>query len=213
MNINEEGLKLIKNFEGLRLKSYRCPANILTCGYGHTGSDVKENMVITQEQADKWLKQDLIKFENGVKSCVKVSLNENQFSALVSFAYNCGIGALQQSTLLKKLNAKDYIGASNEFLKWNKAGGKVLAGLTRRRNAERDLFLKHDIHHNDNHLPYEVKTTTNLNIRIAPSTTSAIIRTVPAGTVLKVWAIQTIGGRVWGKNGAQYFCLDYCEKM
>ena len=123
-----------------------------------------------------------------------------------------GVDALKNSTLLKKLNNKDYTGASNEFLKWNKANGKPLAGLTRRRNAERNLFLKHEAHNNDD-LPYEVKTNTDLNIRIAPSVTSSIIRTVPKDTVLKVWAVQTLGGKLWGKNGVQYFCLDYCTKV
>ena len=213
-HINTEGLSLIKNYEGLRLWAYKpVPTEKwFTIGYGHTGKDVTPNMTITKQQAEDLLKKDLSRFEQGVESCVKVSITDNQFSALVSFAYNCGVDAFKNSTLLKKLNNKDYTSASNEFLKWNKANGKPLAGLTRRRNAERNLFLKHETHNND-YLPYEVKTNTDLNIRIAPSVTSSIIRTVPKDTVLKVWAVQTLGGKLWGKNGVQYFCLDYCTKV
>lgn len=139
MKINEAGLNLIKDFEGCRLKAYLCPAGIWTIGYGHT-QGVKPDMVINQLQAERFLKQDLKRFEDAVTSLVKVPITPNQFSALVSFAYNVGTGALYDSTLLRKLNKKDYKGAANEFLRWNKAGGKVLSGLTRRRLAEKDLF-------------------------------------------------------------------------
>lgn len=213
-HINNEGLSLIKNYEGCRLQAYKpvSTERYMTIGFGHYGADVTPSMTVTKQQAEDLLKQDLSRFEQGIESCVKVSITDNQFAALVSFTYNCGINALKTSTLLKKLNNKDYTGAANEFLKWNKSNGKPLAGLTRRRNAERDLFLKHDAHNNDN-LPYKVKTNTDLNIRIAPSTTSSIIRTVPKNTELTVWAVQTLGGRLWGKNGVQYFCLDYCTKV
>lgn len=213
-HINNEGLSLIKNYEGCRLQAYKpvFTERYMTIGFGHYGADVTSSMTITKQQAEDLLKKDLSRFEQGVEDCVKVSITDNQFSALVSFAYNCGINALKNSTLLKRLNNKDYTGASNEFLKWNKANGKPLAGLTRRRNAERNLFLKHETHNNDN-LPYKVKTNTDLNIRIAPSTTSSIIRTVPKDTELTVWAVQTLGGKLWGKNGIQYFCLDYCTKI
>lgn len=132
--------ELIKSFEGLELEAYLCPANIWTIGYGHTG-DVKEGDTITKAEADELLEKDLEKFRGGVNRCVKVPLNENQFGALVSFAYNVGIGSLQSSTLLKLLNACDYDAASDQFLRWNKSGGKVLTGLTRRREAERAVFL------------------------------------------------------------------------
>lgn len=140
MKINQEGLNLIKDFEGCRLKAYLCPAGVWTIGYGHT-QGVKPDMVITQLDADRFLLQDLKRFEEAVSSLVKVPITPNQFSALVSFAYNVGTGALYDSTLLRKLNNKDYKGAANEFLRWNKAGGKVLPGLTKRRIAERDLFI------------------------------------------------------------------------
>lgn len=132
--------ELIKSFEGLELEAYLCPADIWTIGYGHTGN-VKEGDRITKAEAEALLDKDLRTFRNGVKRLVKVTLNENQFGALVSFAYNLGLGSLQNSTLLKMLNAGDYTGAADQFLRWNKSGGKVLTGLVRRREAERAVFL------------------------------------------------------------------------
>lgn len=210
MKIGKEGLELIKKFEGCKLKAYYCPAKVLTIGVGHSGSDVKEGMVITQEQADNLLKKDLEKFEKGVEGALKVGVNQNQFDALVSFAFNCGLGALNSSTLLKKLNKGNYKAAASEFLKWNKAGGKVLAGLTKRRQAEKLLFETKVI---GSELPYNVVTTTDLNIRILPGSQAKIIRKVPKGTKLKVWAIQTINGEQWGKNGNEYFHLGYTERI
>lgn len=146
MNINKAGIELIKSFEGCVLHAYKDSVDVLTIGYGHTSMagapKVVAGMTITQAQAESILKNDLGKYEDGVESLVRVALNENQFSALTSFCFNLGVGSLKTSTLLKKLNAKDYKGAADEFLRWNKAGGKVLAGLTRRRQAERELFLK-----------------------------------------------------------------------
>jgi len=138
--ISAKGLELVKHFEGCQLKAYRCPANVLTIGYGHTGPDVKEGMTITQKQADELLKLDTERFEKSVRSCVEIPLEQTQFDALVSFAFNCGAAALSKSTLLKKLNSGDVIAAAQEFHKWNKGGGKVLAGLVRRRAAESWLF-------------------------------------------------------------------------
>jgi len=132
--------QLIKSFEGLELEAYLCPANVWTIGYGHT-KGVKKGDKITKEQAEKLLEEDLAFFRNGVKRLVKVALNKNQFGALVSFAYNLGLGSLESSTLLKMLNAKDYQGAADQFLRWNKSKGKVLTGLVRRREAERAVFL------------------------------------------------------------------------
>ena len=138
--ISNNGLQLVKHFEGCYLKAYKCPAGVLTIGYGHTGKSVKEGMEITQEQAEVILKHDLERFESAVRDCVKVTLEQGQFDALVSFAFNCGAAALKSSTLLRKLNAGDVVGAAQEFHKWNKAGGKVLKGLVRRRAAEAHLF-------------------------------------------------------------------------
>lgn len=141
MKTSLNGLKIIKDFEGLRLKAYKCSAGVWTIGYGHT-SGVKEGDVITKEQAEKYLKKDVISFENTVNGVVKVKLNQNQFDALVSLVFNIGSGAFKKSTLLKKLNAGDYDGASEQFLVWVKAGGQTLKGLVNRREQERALFRK-----------------------------------------------------------------------
>lgn len=142
MKISQVGIDLIKSFEGCRLTAYYDAVHVLTIGYGSTGSHVKPGMKITQTEAEALLKKDLIRFENGVNELVNVPLNQFQFDSLVSFSFNLGLGNLKSSTLLKKLNNKDYAGAALEFPKWNKAGGKVLNGLTRRREAEKSLFLK-----------------------------------------------------------------------
>lgn len=142
MQISKAGLDLIKNFEGLYLKAYRCPAGIPTIGYGHTAG-VAMGQTITQQQADDYLRRDVRQFERAVARLVTVPLTQGQFDALVSFAFNLGEGALAQSTLLRLLNAGDYAGAAAQFDRWNKAGGRVLPGLVRRRAAERALFEAH----------------------------------------------------------------------
>ena len=140
-----KGISLIKEFEGCRLTAYKCPAGVWTIGYGHTGTvdgkAVISGMTITAVKATELLKKDLASFEAAVNSYVTVPITQNMFDALVSFTFNCGSGALKTSTLLKKLNAKDYNGAAAEFPKWNKAGGVVLNGLVRRRKREQELFL------------------------------------------------------------------------
>ena len=136
-------LTLIKPFEGLELKSYPDPGtggDPWTIGYGATGPEIKPGLVWTKEQADARLASDVTKFALGVCKLVKVPVNANQSGALISFAFNVGLGALGSSTLLKKLNAGDYAGAAQEFARWNKAGGKVMPGLTRRRSAEALTF-------------------------------------------------------------------------
>ena len=142
MNISQTGIDLIKQFEGCKLEAYQCSAGVWTIGYGHTGSDVTKGRKITQNDAESLLKQDLIVHCNNVLKLVKVKLNQNQFDALVSFEYNVGYGNLSSSTLLKLLNKGDYTGAAGQFEKWVYAGGKVLAGLQKRRKAEKELFLK-----------------------------------------------------------------------
>lgn len=148
MQTSHEGIALIKGFEGCRLTAYPDPGTggaPWTIGYGWThpidGKPVKPGMTIDQETADRLLKTGLVSYENDVLKLVRVKLTKGQFDALVSFAYNVGSRALSTSTLLKKLNSGDIKGAADEFLRWNKAGGKVLNGLTRRREAERALFL------------------------------------------------------------------------
>lgn len=141
----ESGKNLIKEFEGFRATAYLCPAGVWTVGYGTTrigGKSVKEGAKVTTQEADDLLEQDLKRFEDGVNRLVQVEITQNQFDALVSFVYNLGVGSLQKSTLLKKLNAGLFDEAAEQFLKWDKAAGKRLPGLTRRRKAERELFLR-----------------------------------------------------------------------
>lgn len=144
---SQKGLDLIKRFEGLELKPYKCPAGIPTIGYGNTyyPSGVKVKLTdpaITQIVAEALLKFLLGSYEKSVDSFCRDDISQNQFDALVSFAYNCGVNSLKSSTLLKKVNAnpKD-VTIADEFMKWNKAGGRVLAGLTKRRQAEADLYF------------------------------------------------------------------------
>jgi len=141
MQISENGLDLIRRHEGLQLATYYCPGGKLTIGYGHTGADVKPGLKIDAEKAIALLKEDVKRFEKSVNDLVTVPMSQGMFDALVSFSYNLGAGSLQSSTLLKKLNADDKQGAAAEFLKWNKAKGKPLAGLTARREDERKLFF------------------------------------------------------------------------
>ena len=139
MKCSQEGLALIKKFEGCRLKAYRCSANVLTIGYGHTGG-VKEDDTITQPEADKLLENDIAKFEEYVSDNVIVELKQYQFDALVAWTFNLGVGNLRSSTMLKKLNESDYDSVPSEMKRWNKAAGKTLDGLIRRRKAEGLLF-------------------------------------------------------------------------
>jgi lysozyme len=145
MFTNQAGVDLIKEFEGLRLRAYRCPAGVLTIGYGTTvyptGRKVQMGEQITAEQAEEYLRSDLRAFEREVERMVLVPLNSNQFAALVSFAYNLGAEALRKSTLLRLLNAHNYAGVAEQFARWTYAAGKQLPGLVRRRAAERALFL------------------------------------------------------------------------
>lgn len=154
--INKRSLDLIKKYEGEGFfKWYPDPAHgwkVPTVGYGHTDSagaplykDTK-NKTFTQKEIDDILVNDLARnYEPAVKRLVKVPLNENQYGALVSFTFNLGEGNLGKSTLLRLLNSGDYKGAADQFLVWNKAGGKVLNGLVKRRKAERDLFLSSSV--------------------------------------------------------------------
>ncbi|MBJ9516055.1 lysozyme [Citrobacter freundii] len=145
MQTSDKGIALIKQFEGCKLTAYQDSVGVWTIGYGWTqpvdGKSIRAGMTIKQETAERLLKTGLVSYESDVSRLVKVGMTQGQFDALVSFTYNLGARSLSTSTLLRKLNAGDYAGAADEFLRWNKAGGKVLNGLTRRREAERDLFL------------------------------------------------------------------------
>lgn len=144
MDISSNGVKFIANYEGLRLKAYKAvpTEKYYTIGYGHYGADVKQNMTITKEEALSMFHNDLKGYVQAVNDAVKVPLNQNQFDALVSLCYNIGKNGLKTSSLVARLNKKDYTGAANEFLLWNKSGGKVYQGLVNRRSSERALFLK-----------------------------------------------------------------------
>jgi lysozyme len=144
MKLSKRGLNLIKEFEDCKLRAYLDAVQVLTIGYGHT-KGVKRGQVITQAEADRLLAEDVAEFENGVNEAVKVPLTQNQFDALVSFSFNVGLGNLKRSTLLRRVNAKQFISAANEFAKWNRAGNKVLRGLTRRRAAEARLFAEESL--------------------------------------------------------------------
>ena len=136
-----KNLDIIKKSEGLRLEAYLpTPNDVPTIGYGHT-KGVRMGQRISLAQAEQFLLEDVDWAEDAVNSLVKVKLSQNQFDALVSFVFNIGAGAFSKSTLLKYLNAGDYGGAANQFLRWNKQAGKELKGLTKRRQEERALFL------------------------------------------------------------------------
>lgn len=139
MVTSDKGIALIKSFEGCRLKAYKCVSTekYYTIGYGHYGADVSKDMTITQAQADIFLKADLSKFEKAVNAYTKYGFNQNQFDALVSFTYNCGVGNLANLT---KNGKRTIAQISTAIPFYNKSGGVVLRGLTRRRNAEKTLF-------------------------------------------------------------------------
>lgn len=136
---NPSGVALIKDYEGLHLKPYLCPARVWSIGYGHTRS-VYAGMIVTPAEADLLLQQDLRLVEPAVQRLVRVPLNDNQFAALVSFAFNVGIGNLEQSTLLRLLNRGWYEQVPAQLMRWNRARGEVLGGLSRRRAAEARLW-------------------------------------------------------------------------
>ena len=139
MKISEKGLDLIKRFEGCETTAYRCPAGVLTIGYGSTGPHVKQGMTITEEEAEKLLRKDVARFEEGVSHIVGTT-TQNRFDALVSFAFNLGLGNLMSSTLLKRHKAGRFADAADQFHLWVKANGKVLKGLVARREAESQLY-------------------------------------------------------------------------
>lgn len=143
MNISDKGLALIKSFEQFKAEAYLDAVGVPTIGWGTTridGQPVKLGMSCTMEQATVWLMHDLQEFENFIQDKVNVPLTQNQFDALCSLVYNIGTTNFASSSVLSMINKKDYKTAQARFLLWNKAGGKVLKGLTRRRVAEAELF-------------------------------------------------------------------------
>lgn len=139
MKTSNKGLALIKHFEGFKARAYVCPAGVLTIGYGTT-ANVRPGQVITESQGTNLLLSDCAKFEKEVETQVKVPLTQDQFDALVAFVYNVGQGNFRSSTLLKLLNQGQYDQVPEQMMRWNKGGGKVLNGLTRRRTSEGRLF-------------------------------------------------------------------------
>ncbi len=147
MRISQRGLDLIKRYEGYRDTAYVCPAGVMTIGYGTTrinGNPVKRGMRCTKEQAQGWLEDDVNDFLASADRLISedVKLNQNQVDSIASFVYNIGIGNFKKSTLLQHLNDGFLVLAANEFARWNKGGGRVLKGLTERREAEAELFME-----------------------------------------------------------------------
>ncbi|WP_103327466.1 lysozyme [Bacteroidetes bacterium endosymbiont of Geopemphigus sp.] len=140
MKISDKGIDLICGFEDFRAKAYKCQAGVWTIGYGHT-KGVKPGDHITMEGAVLLLKQDLKDAQAAIEAYIKVPLSQNQYDALSSFIFNLGVNNFKDSTLLKKLNVRNYRRASKEFLQWNKVKGEISEDLTKRREAERKLFV------------------------------------------------------------------------
>jgi lysozyme len=148
-HINQAGLKLLMASEGCRLNCYRDSAGVATIGFGHTGPDVADGMVISRDEADRLLLEDVAKFEKAVDELVKVEIGSNAYSACVVFCFNVGISAFRRSTLLRLLNNRDFEGCSKQFSLWNKirdrdGKSRPLAGLTLRRRNESLLFMRPD---------------------------------------------------------------------
>lgn len=138
MNISERGLQLIKDFEGYSSKAYLCPAGYKTIGYGHvTDNNMDE---ITRSEADNFLAEDIYKAERSVMRNIKIDLTQGQFDALVSFTFNLGSAALQRSTIRQKINREEHQDVPKEFMRWVYAGGMILSGLVKRREAEADVY-------------------------------------------------------------------------
>lgn len=198
MKTSQNGINLIKKFEGCVLKAYKCPAGVWTIGYGHT-SGVKEGQKITQTQAEEFLKQDLKEFEGYVNN-LKLQLNQNQFDALVSFTYNCGPGNLKMLVRNRTLQQ-----IADALPLYNKSAGVVLNGLVRRRNEERALFLKQDKQDR-----YKV-TASALNIRAGAGTKYKILG------VLKKDSLISLSGASngWGKisDGSGWVSMNYLKKV
>jgi lysozyme len=140
MKTSDRGIALIKEFEGCKLKAYKCPAGKWTIGFGATGQAIVEGLVWSQEQADAALLKHIAEFEQAVSDQITVPLTQGQFDALVSFTYNLGARRLRNSTLRRLLNKGDYSGAAKQFALWISKGTPYEAGLRRRREAERQLF-------------------------------------------------------------------------
>ena len=143
MKTSEEGISLIKKFEGCKLEAYLDAVDVPTIAYGRT-KDVKIGDICTQQQAEDWLEEELVEYEGYVNEAVKVELTQPQFDSLVSWTYNLGPSNLNRSSMLRVLNTSDYDNVPEQIMRWNKAGGRVLPGLVRRREAEAEMFKGND---------------------------------------------------------------------
>lgn len=143
MKTSEEGIALIKTFEGCKLRAYLDAVDVPTIAYGRT-KDVKIGDICTQQQAEDWLEEELVEYEGYVNEAVKVELTQPQFDSLVSWTYNLGPSNLNRSSMLRVLNTSDYDNVPEQIMRWNKAGGRVLPGLVRRREAEAEMFKGND---------------------------------------------------------------------
>jgi len=189
MKISEAMRNRVKGYEGYHraLKNgdctaYRCPAGVWTIGWGST-EGVREGLVWSRDEAEAALTRELAKFETGVDRLVTVDMNQNEFDALVSFAYNVGLGALGSSTLLKKLNKGDRAGAAKEFAKWTRGGGRVLPGLVSRRASEAALFVKPVAAPDEPFMPQSVEASKEpMSAPTAAVSTSAVVGPAAAVT-------------------------------
>lgn len=211
VNISNEGLNLIKQFEGCSLTTYVCPAGVLTIGYGHTGSDVRSGQKITKAKADELLKKDIARFEKHVeKYDNKYHWTQAQFDALVSFAFN--VGNIDQLTA-KGTRTKDQISA--KILEYNKASGKVLAGLKKRRAAEKTLFDSDNtvnlakISEAKKSFKVTVTAKSGLNCRTSSSVNASKVCAFKYGTILEI----TEEKDGWGKCSKGWVSLKYTKKV
>ena len=202
MKTNTAGIKLIQSFESCKLKAYKAVATekYYTIGWGHYGQDVSKDEEWTQEQADDQFKKDLVKYENYVNKYVDIKLNENQFSALVSFCYNCGQANLKK--LVKDRNTEEIADAMPLY---NKSGGKVYNGLVRRRKAEVALFNKSVAD------TYEVKTTARLNIRKGAGKKYAKVGLYEKNQTVEILSVSN--SKLWGLTNKGWICLEYTKKI
>lgn len=226
MNVSDEGLRLIKSFEGYhtRLKdgscaAYLCPARVPTIGYGCT-EGVKLGMVWSEDEAETGLRREIAKFEAAVSRLVTVSINQNEFDAMVSLAYNIGAAGFARSTVLKRLNKGNRVGAAQAFEMWNKGGGRVLPGLVSRRKREAALFLKPVEAPDEPFMPQKVNpapeppkpSTVAVAVGTAATVATSVIPASPpppvppavTETITNVNAWKAIGDQAWAlKSYAQ----------
>ena len=196
--ISPHGLAKLKQWEGLKTKAYKDAGGVWTIGYGHTATagepKPRAGMVITAAEAESILLKDLMQYEAAVANNVNVKLNDNQFAALVSFAFNIGIGAFKKSKLLKKLNAGNYDTVPTELMKWTKAGGKKVQGLVNRRRAEGYLWMEGAFVTSKDVVPEPKKENPVLNMKMAGQVAGAAtgLGAIAAGSGPVQWALAAI---------------------